>query len=89
MRRSIPHRIEMDPTPLNNIGDDGCIEWHPDGADVPTWLFGLAIVGAGAVVLLMALLMALSLSPANSQPAPGTPGGGPVPTTYGPPRTAN
>lgn len=71
------------------IGDDGCIEWEPTGAHVPMWLFGLVIVGVGAVALLVVLLMALLSQPANPQPAPGTAGGPPVPTTYGAPPASN
>ncbi len=89
MRRSVPHTVEMEPTPLDNVGDDGCIEWVPEGVDVPTWLFGAFIVGVGSLVLLLVLLAALLSTPANSQPAPGTPGGPPVPTTYGPPPGSN
>lgn len=57
--------------------------WHPNGADPPFWLLGLALV----VFCLFVLLALLSVSSGN----PGTRSPGPVstPTTYGPPPPAN
>jgi hypothetical protein len=89
MRTSISTNLNNPDTTELPIGDDGCIEWHPDGEDVPSWALGLLIAGAGVLALLLVSLACLLSTPVNPQPAPGTPGGPPVPTTYGAPRAVN
>ena len=88
MRRSIPHEVPFEPGPLP-VGDDGCIEWHPEGENVPAWYLMLVLVGVAILVGLAVMAgAALGGYGANSGPHPGTPGGPAAPSPHGPPPTA-
>lgn len=80
---------QPEPKPEFSVGDDGCTEWHSSGMEVPPWYWGGFLVGLGLLALALVLVWHSVAPPTNRQPHPGTPGGGPVPTTYGPPPTAN
>jgi hypothetical protein len=65
------------------IGDDGSIQWHPDGADVPDRAVGMSIALLGFVLLfVLALIYVFGGIVTAGPPVPLH-----TPTTYGPPPT--
>lgn len=79
--------IEMEPTPPGWDGHE--IAWCEDGANVPQRAIGAAIAAVGLLLALVVSCVYLAIQGTNSGPHPGTPGGPPVPSTYGPPPAAN
>ena len=78
MRRSIPEQIPMQ---THAVGDDGCVEWHVEGNEVPAWFESAWIAGTALVALGLVWLLVFAAGGVDlPQPNPSN-----LPSPYGPP----